>query len=314
MTEPLHLTAIIPENFAGWRLDRTLAEMFSEYSRSNIKDWIIAGKITLDQKTVRPRETVGGGEQIEIWVEEEQQTEWLGEAIPIDILYEDNDIIVVNKPADLVVHPGAGNPTGTLVNALLHHDPDLANLPRGGIVHRLDKDTTGVMVVARSLRAHTSLIQQLQSRTLKREYQAIVNGIVTAGGSVDAAIGRHPTQRVRMAVVEDGKPAVTHYRVESRFDAHTHLYLKLESGRTHQIRVHMAHIGYPIVGDPVYGGRLRLPGDCPEALAEALRNFKRQALHATQLTLIHPDNEQSLSWIAPVPADMQSLITTLRST
>jgi len=308
MTDPIYLTAIIPENFDGWRLDRTLAEVFPDYSRSNLKNWILEGKILVDHNTVRPRFTVEGGELVELRVEPEQKTEWKPQEIPLDIAYEDEDIIVINKPAGLVVHPGTGNPDRTLVNALLHYEPDLENLPRAGIVHRLDKDTTGIMVVARSLRAHTSLINQLQSRSLKREYQAVVCGVVTAGGSVNAPIGRHPTQRVRMAVVENGKEAITHYRVETRFQAYTHLRLQLESGRTHQIRVHMAHIRFPIVGDQVYGGRLKLPKDASEPLIETLRNFKRQALHSTQLTLDHPGTGETLSWIAPLPDDMQKLI------
>jgi len=308
MTDPIYLTANIPENFTGWRLDRTLAEVFPDYSRSSLKNWILEGKVYVDQKTVRPRFTVEGGEHVELWIEPDQKIEWKAQGIPLDIVYEDEDIIVIDKPAGLVVHPGAGNPDSTLVNALLYHDQNLANMPRAGIVHRLDKDTTGIMVVARSLRAHTSLIDQLQSRSLKREYQAVVCGVVTAGGTVDAPIGRHPTQRVRMAVIENGKPAITHYRVESRFQAHTHLRLQLESGRTHQIRVHMAHIRFPIVGDQVYGGRLRLPKEAGEPLIETLRNFKRQALHSTQLTLEHPDTKEQMSWIAPLPDDMQKLI------
>lgn len=313
MTDPIYLTAIIPENFAGWRLDRALAEVFSDYSRSSLKNWILEGKVHVDHKTVRPRVTVEGGEQIELWIEPDQKIEWQAQEIPLDIIYEDDDLIVINKQANLVVHPGAGNPDMTLVNALLHHDQNLENLPRAGIVHRLDKDTTGIMVVARSLRAHTSLINQLQKRDLKRKYQAIVNGVVTAGGTVDAPIGRHPRLRVHMAVVENGKPATTHYRVESRFQAHTHLRLQLESGRTHQIRVHMAHIRFPIVGDQVYGGRLKLPKDATESLTETLRNFKRQALHSTQLTLEHPGTGEPMSWVAPLPDDMQKLIKELNN-
>ncbi len=308
MTDPIYLTAIIPENFDGWRLDRTLAEVFPDYSRSSLKNWINEGKIQVDHKTVRPRFTVEGGELVELNIEPEQKIEWKPQAMSLDIVYEDEDIIVINKPIGLVVHPGAGNPDSTLVNALLHHDPDLENLPRAGIVHRLDKDTSGIMVVARSIRAHTSLIGQLQKHSLKREYQAIVFGTVIAGGKVDAPIGRHPTQRVRMAVVENGKPAITHFRVETRFRSHTHLRLQLESGRTHQIRVHMTHIGYPIVGDQVYGGRLKLPKEASESLIETLRNFKRQALHSTRLTLEHPGTKESLSWLVPMPADMQKLI------
>jgi 23S rRNA pseudouridine1911/1915/1917 synthase len=308
MTDPIYLTAIIPENFDGWRLDRTLAEVFPDYSRSSLKNWILEGKVQVDHETVRPRFTVEGGELVELKIEPEQKVEWKPQAISLDIAYEDEDIIVINKPVGLVVHPGAGNPDSTLVNALLHHEPDLENLPRAGIVHRLDKDTSGIMVVARSMRAHTSLIDQLQKRSLKREYQAIVIGTIIAGGKVDAPIGRHPTQRVRMAVVENGKPAVTHFRVETRFRSHTHLRLQLESGRTHQIRVHMTHIGYPIVGDQVYGGRLKLPKEASESLIETLRNFKRQALHSSQLTLEHPGTGESLSWIATLPDDMQKLI------
>ncbi len=311
MTDPIYLTTIIPEDFSGWRLDRALAELFSDYSRSNLKNWILDGKVHVDQKVIRPRAIVDGGEKVELWVETVQKIEWQAQNIPLDIVYEDADIIVINKPANLVVHPGAGNPDSTLVNALLYHEPDLANLPRAGIVHRLDKDTTGIMVVARSLRAHTSLINQLQARSLKREYQAIVNGVVIAGGRVNEPIGRHPTQRVRMAVVENGKPAATHYHVETRFTAHTHLRLQLESGRTHQIRVHMAHLRFPIVGDQVYGGRFRLPKNASEPLIEKLRNFKRQALHSTQLTLEHPGSDELLSWAAPVPDDMQQLIEVL---
>lgn len=313
MFEPIQISTVIPDSYAGWRLDRTLAEMFPDFSRSSLKDWINAGKIIVDTKTVRPRATVHGGEHIDIQVVPEEKTECQAQPIALDIIHEDEDLIVINKPANLVVHPGSGNPDGTVLNALLHHDPELVNLPRAGIVHRLDKDTTGIMVVARSLRAHTSLINQLQSRTLKREYQAIVTGVMTAGGNVDAPIGRHPTQRTRMAVVENGKHALTHYRIETRFKGHTHLHLQLESGRTHQIRVHMAYIRYPIVGDPVYGGRLKIPGDCSESLANYLRNFRRQALHSTRLTLTHPAHGETMSWTAVLPDDMQTLLKHLKT-
>ncbi len=312
MTDQVYLTAIVPENFAGWRLDRTLAEVFPDYSRSSLKNLILDGKVHVNQQVVRPRSTVSGGEKIEIWIEPEEKIEWLPQDISLNILYEDEDLIVINKPAGLVVHPGAGNPDRTLVNALLFHDRNLSTLPRAGIVHRLDKDTTGVMVVARSLRAHTSLIKQLQSRQLKREYQAIVVGNVIAGGAVEAPLGRHPTQRTCMAVTDKGKPAVTHYRVERKFKAHTHLRLQLETGRTHQIRVHMAHIGFPLVGDPVYGGRLRIPKDSDENLIRILRNFKRQALHSTRLELKHPETGLPMSWEAPLPTDLSKLIAGLR--
>ncbi|MFK8068000.1 MAG: 23S rRNA pseudouridine(1911/1915/1917) synthase RluD [Gammaproteobacteria bacterium] len=313
MSEQLYLTAIIPESYDGWRLDRALAEMFSDYSRSSLKSWILNGKVQIDQKRIRPTITVYGGEQVEIWVEPEQKIEWKAQNIPLNIVHEDEDLIVINKPANLVVHPGAGNPDGTLVNALLYYDQKLENLPRAGIVHRLDKDTTGIMVVARSLRAHTSLVDQLQTRTLKREYQAIVNGVVQSNGSIDAPIGRHPTQRVRMAVVENGKPAKTHYRCESKFPAHTHLKVQLESGRTHQIRVHMSHINFPIVGDPVYGSRSKVYKELEKDLVEVLSNFKRQALHSTQLTLEHPATKEVLSWKTPLPDDMKNLINKLKN-
>ncbi len=308
MSEQLYLTATIPESYDGWRLDRALAEIFSDYSRSSLKSWILDGKVHIDQKVIRPTMTIYGGEQVEIWVEPEQKIEWKAQNIPLDIIYEDDDLIIINKPANLVVHPGAGNPDGTLVNALLHYDQKLENLPRAGIVHRLDKDTTGIMVVARSLRAHTSLVDQLQTRSLKREYQTIVNGIVLSDGSIDAPIGRHPTQRIKMAVVENGKNAKTHYRCESKFPAHTHLKVQLESGRTHQIRVHLAHINFPIVGDPVYGSRSKPHKDLAKDLVKVLSNFNRQALHSTQLTLEHPATKEVLNWIAPLPDDMKNLI------
>ena len=233
--------------------------------------------------------------------------------MPLEILYEDSALIVLNKPPGLVVHPGAGNREGTLVNALLHHAPELANVPRAGVVHRLDKDTSGLLVVARTLAAHTHLVAQLQARTVKREYFAIVAGVMTAGGTIEAPVGRHPSERTRMAVVVGGREAVTHYRVLERFRGHTYVRVNLETGRTHQIRVHMAHLHYPLVGDPTYGGRLRLPADSSSTLREALRHFKRQALHAGVLGLIHPESGAALQWDAPLPADMQQLLEALRS-
>lgn len=310
-TQTLH--GEIPASCAGMRLDQALAQLFSDYSRSRLSQWLKAGQVRVNGEQRRGRDKVWGGEQIEIEAELEEQTDWQAEAIPLDIVFEDADLIVLNKPAGLVVHPAAGNPAGTLVNALLHHDSSLSTIPRAGIVHRLDKDTSGLLVVARTLPAQKSLVEQLQARQLLREYEAVVTGVLTAGGTVDAPIGRHPVQRKRMAVTPNGKPAVTHYRVVERFRAHSWIRCRLETGRTHQIRVHMAHIHYPLVGDPVYGGRLRLPKRCSEALANTLREFQRQALHAGRLGLIHPHTGKTLEWKARLPADMEQLLTDLRT-
>ena len=306
------LSGQVPEELAGQRLDQALARRFSQYSRSRRQHWLKQGCVLVDGKQQRPRDKVYGGEQIEINAVLEAEGEWQPQAIALDIVYEDEALIVLNKPAGLVVHPAAGNPEGTMLNALLHHDPDLATIPRAGIVHRLDKDTTGLLVVARTLEAQKRLVEQLQARRFLREYQAVVNGIMTAGGSVEAPIGRHPVQRKRMAVVNGGKPALTHYRLEQRFRAHTWLRVKLETGRTHQIRVHMAHLHHPLVGDPLYGGRLRLPRGCDDTLRETLQHFKRQALHASQLGLCHPHTGEMLHWQQPLPADMTALIEQLQ--
>lgn len=313
MTRTQILHGEIPASCAGMRLDQALAQLFTEYSRSRLSQWLKAGQVRVNGEQMRGRDKVWGGEQVEIEAELEEQIAWQAEAIPLDIEYEDEQLIVINKPAGLVVHPAAGNPAGTLVNALLHHDPDLSTIPRAGIVHRLDKDTSGLLVVAKTLSAQKSLVEQLQTRSLLREYEAVVTGVITAGGSVDAPIGRHPVQRKRMAVTPSGKPAVTHYRVVERFRAHSWIRCRLETGRTHQIRVHMAHIHYPLVGDPDYGGRLRLPRGCSEALADTLRGFRRQALHAGRLGLIHPQSGKKLEWKANLPADMEQLLTDLRA-
>jgi 23S rRNA pseudouridine1911/1915/1917 synthase len=253
-----------------------------------------------------------GDEVISVEAEIEQQVVYEAQAIELDIVYEDEDILIINKPADLVVHPGAGNQDGTLLNALLAHVPDIDKVPRAGIVHRLDKDTTGLMVVAKTLPAQTHLVDQLQTRVMSREYEALVNGTMVAGGLVDAPIGRHSTKRTHMAVREMGKPAVTHYRVIEKFRAHTHVRLKLETGRTHQIRVHMAYIKHPLVGDPAYGGRLRLPKGSSDEFANTLRGFNRQALHAAQLSLYHPTTDEWMTWQAPLPQDMVALIDSVR--
>ena len=312
MTAPDARHALVPAAAAGRRLDAVLAELFPEYSRSRLSVWIKAGQVTVDGAPARPRDPVHGGETIVLDAVEEVQTHAVAEDIPLDVLYEDEHVFVLDKPAGLVVHPGAGNPAGTLVNALLHRDPALDKLPRAGIVHRLDKDTSGVMVVARTLQAHTALVAQLSAREVHRQYLAIVVGALVSGGTADAAIDRHPRDRLRMAVREDGKDAVTHYRLRERFRAHTALECRLETGRTHQIRVHMAHLKHPIVGDPLYGGSLRLPKGASEALIAALRGFKRQALHAEVLAFAHPVTGEAIRCEAPVPADMQALMALLR--
>ena len=306
-------TARVPESAAGRRFDAVLAELFPEYSRSRLSEWIKSGDALLDGQPVKPRDAVRGGELASLSVVLDTQTHAEAEDIPLDVLYEDEDVFVLDKPAGLVVHPGAGNPTGTLVNALLHRDPGLNVLPRAGIVHRLDKDTSGVMVVARNLPAQTALVEQLSSREVHRQYLAVVVGAMVSGGTVNAAIDRHPRDRLKMGVRDDGRDAVTHYRLRERFRAHTALECRLETGRTHQIRVHMAHIKYPIVGDPLYGGPLKLPKGASEELIAALRGFKRQALHAETLEFRHPSSGEPVRVSAPVPADMLNLMAALRA-
>jgi 23S rRNA pseudouridine1911/1915/1917 synthase len=312
MSELIKLTARIPASAAGRRFDQVLAELFSDYSRSRLQQWVRDGAVRLDAQLVEARYRVSGGEWVEIEAKLPEDTQVLPQAIPLDVRYEDEYLLVINKPAGLVVHPAAGNRDGTLQNALLHHDAGLAAVPRAGIVHRLDKDTSGLMVVARQLSVHKSLVEQLQARSVHREYLALVQGQVTASGIVDAPIGRHPRDRLRMAVVDSGKPAVTHYRVLERFPAHTLVEARLETGRTHQIRVHMAHIRYPLVGDPLYGGRFRLPAGASETLAEALRKFRRQALHARRLEFIHPASGEPVGWEVRLPADFEHLLDVLR--
>jgi len=302
----------IPPELSDRRLDQAAAELMPEHSRSRLQSWIKSGALTVNGEARKPRDKVMMDDVLELDAEPEVQVTWEAEPITLDIVYEDEHLLVINKPAGLVVHPAAGHADGTLVNALLNYAPEVENLPRAGIVHRLDKDTSGIMVVARSLIAHTSLVNQLQERTMGREYEAVVVGSLTGGATVDAPIGRHPQDRKRMAVVSSGKPAVTHYRLIERFAAHTHVRCKLESGRTHQIRVHMTYVRHPLVGDPVYGGRLRLPKGTTEELRDVLAAFHRQALHARQLTLEHPETGEILSWEVPLPEDMVHLIETLR--
>jgi len=305
----------VPLSAAGWRFDRALAEMFPDYSRSRLSAWIKAGAVTLDGAVAPPRQLLRGGERVRLEAELEVEVELAPEDIALEVVHQDDHVLVLNKPAGLVVHPGAGNSAGTLLNALLHHDPKLAELPRGGIVHRLDKETSGLMVVARSLPAHTALVEMLSRHEVERQYEAVVMGLLVAGGTVDAPIGRHMGDRLRQAVrdEEDGKRAVTHYRLRERFRAHALLQCSLETGRTHQIRVHLAHIGHPLVGDPLYGGGLRLPKGASPDLVTALRGFRRQALHAERLAFTHPVSGEALSFAAPRPADLDELVGVLRA-
>jgi 23S rRNA pseudouridine1911/1915/1917 synthase len=303
---------MVSPELSGKRLDQALALLFPDYSRSRLQGWIREGRVHVDGVQRKPKEKVWPGEKIVLRAVLDSVDSCQPEDIPLDLLYEDEHLLVVNKPAGLVVHPAAGNWSGTLQNALLHHDSALASLPRGGIVHRLDKDTTGLLVVARNLRTHKSLVELLQAREIKREYMAIVNGLPTAGGMVDAPIGRHPVNRVRMAVVASGKPARTHYRINERFRRHSLLDVQLESGRTHQIRVHMAYIHHPLLGDPVYGGRLKLPSGASDETVKMLRGFGRQALHARRLSLTHPVSGQAMTWESPLPVDFSTLLEGLR--
>ncbi|HEY9131045.1 MAG TPA: 23S rRNA pseudouridine(1911/1915/1917) synthase RluD [Dyella sp.] len=307
--------AIVPLSAAGRRFDQALAEMFPDYSRSRLTAWIKDGAATLDGAVTAPRHLLRGGEKVLLQAELAVEVHSQPEAIALDVVHQDDYLLVLNKPAGLVVHPGAGNPAGTVLNALLHLDPKLAELPRGGIVHRLDKETSGLMVVARSLAAHTGLVEMLSRHEVERQYEAVVLGTLVAGGTVDAPIGRHMGDRLRQAVrdEEDGKHAVTHYRLRERFRAHSLIQCSLETGRTHQIRVHMAHIGHPLVGDPLYGGGLKLPKGATPDLVAALRGFRRQALHAERLAFEHPVTGEPLSFAAERPADQQGLIDALRA-
>lgn len=309
MSELLQLEGIIPEEAAGLRLDQALAQLFPDYSRGQLTKWIKAGQVTVDGQQFRPRDAVVGAEHILINAQIEAVDEsWTAEEIQLDIIHEDDDVIILNKAAGMVVHPGAGNQNGTLVNALLNHAPQLETIPRAGIVHRIDKGTTGLLMIAKTLQAHNSLVSQLQERSVQREYQAIAVGVLTAGGTIDEPIGRHHIDRKRMAVSNAGKPSITHYRVEQRFKAHTHIRCKLETGRTHQIRVHMAHIRHPLLGDAVYGGRFKFPKGVSEQTREAIKGFNRQALHAGLLGFIHPKTEQEVSWKIDMPEDMLAML------
>jgi len=303
----------VPQELAGLRLDQALARMFPEYSRSRLKEWLLAGNITIDGGTRRPRDAVVGGETVALTAEPEAQVFAEPEPMTLDVVFEDEHLLVINKPAGLVVHPGAGNAAGTLMNGLLHHAPVLESLPRAGIVHRIDKDTSGLLLVAKSLPAHTALVRLLADREIARHYLAVCNGVLTGGGTIREPIGRHPVDRKRMSVQQDGKPAVTHYTVIERFRAFTYVSVKLETGRTHQIRVHFAWRRHALVGDPVYGGRLALPPGATDDLIDALRRFKRQALHATRLALTHPITGEALAFEVPPPRDFLELLDVLRA-
>ena len=302
----------IPAELAGQRLDQALAKMFPEYSRSRLKAWLLDGAIIVDGESPRPRNPVQGGETVTLHAKPELSVTAEPEPIELDVVHEDESLIVINKPAGLVVHPGAGNSSGTLMNGLLHHAPKLEELPRAGIVHRLDKDTSGLLLIAKTLTAHTALVRLLADRDISRFYLAVCNGVLTGGGRIDEPLGRHRVDRKRMCVRDDGKPAVTHYTVLERFAAHTSVSVRLETGRTHQIRVHFAHRRHALVGDPAYGGRLSLPKGADDQLIMILRHFRRQALHATRLEFMHPDSGEVLRFEIPPPDDFAELLAALR--
>ncbi|HHP0468826.1 TPA: 23S rRNA pseudouridine(1911/1915/1917) synthase RluD [Vibrio harveyi] len=313
MAQQIVLTNTVKDSQLGQRLDQAIAELFADFSRSRLKEWLLDGKVQVNGEVVtKPRTKVMGGEEITLQAELEDEERWEAQDIPLDIVYEDEYIIVINKPRDFVVHPGAGTPDGTVLNALLHHYPDIAEVPRAGIVHRLDKDTTGLMVVAKTVPAQTRLVRALQKRNITREYEAIAIGRMTAGGKVDQPIGRHSTKRTLMAVAPLGKPAVTHYRVAEHFREHTRIRLRLETGRTHQIRVHMSYLQHPLLGDTAYGGRARIPTGASEELTAMIRGFDRQALHAVMLRFEHPITGEELEFHAPVPDDMVEMTEALR--
>ncbi|KTD22827.1 uracil hydrolyase [Legionella lansingensis] len=313
MTDSIKQCVTIPREYHGQRIDVVLAQLFPDYSRSQLSHWLKQGLITLNQQSCKPKDKVLGGDEIQIDVEfPENGTETsLPEAIPLDSIFEDDEILVINKPAGFVVHPGAGNREHTLVNALLHHAPQLGHLPRAGIVHRLDKDTTGLLVIAKTLPAHTNLIRQMQAHEIHRCYITLVNGHLISGGEIDTFFGRHPRNRLKMAVCEQGRQAITHYSIRKHYHYFTLLDVQLLTGRTHQIRVHMAYINHPVVGDPLYGGRMRFPPQANEELREVLQRFKRQALHAATLSFSHPKSKEELTFAAPLPDDFRFLLETL---
>ena len=309
MSEALQKT--VPAELSGQRLDRALASMFPEYSRSRLKSWLLQGFITVDEQAMRPRDAVVGGESVLLQPQPETSVISAPEALELDIIFADEDCLVVNKPAGLVVHPGTGNPHGTLLNGLLHHVPELDQLPRAGIVHRLDKDTSGLLLVAKTLQAHTALVRALAAREIARHYIAVCGGVLTGGGSINEPIGRHPVDRLKMSVQRDGKAAVTHYRVIQRYAAYTAISVQLETGRTHQIRVHFAHRRHSLVGDQTYGGRLAIPAGASNRLRDTLRQFRRQALHAERLVFAHPRSGEKIDLQLAPPADFADLLSAL---
>ena len=296
---------------SGSRLDHALHQLLPDYSRSRIQHWIQRGFVSVNHQSCKPRHKVLDGDVVDLEVPQEKEIDHLAQAIDFAVIYEDEDIFVLDKPANLVVHPAAGHRDGTLVNGLLARDPRLEQLPRAGIVHRLDKDTTGVMVVARNLVAHSWLVEQLQERRVRREYLAVAQGVITAGRRIEMGIARHPRERKKMSVQDSGKPAITHFQVEQRFAHYSLIKLQLETGRTHQIRVHMAHIKHPLLGDPMYGGRLRIPSGLDAQLTSLISGFSRQALHAHQLEFVHPGSRQRVSFKADLPADFAQLVAAL---
>jgi len=312
MTSHISLRAEVTEELSGNRLDQIAAKLFPEYSRARLQSWIREGALLVNGKQHRPRDRLESGDCLVVDAQLEAAESWVAQSMPLDIVFEDEQLLVINKAADVVVHPAAGHSQGTLLNGILHHNPRQEELPRAGIVHRLDKDTTGLMVVAKTLTAHADLVNQLQARSVSREYQAVVQGVLTGGGSIERELGRHPVNRKKRAVVEMGQEAVTHYRVIERFRGHTNVQVNLETGRTHQIRVHMAHLNHPLIGDQLYGGRFRLPAACSKELSDCLQGFRRQALHARKLELDHPESRERMSWSADIPADMEELLDKLR--
>ena len=313
MTQQIIRTDTVKDSQLGQRLDQAMAELFTDFSRSRLKEWLLDGKVPVNGEVItKPRVRMMGGEELTLQAELEDEERWVAQDIPLNIVYEDDDILVINKPRGFVVHPGAGTPDGTVLNALLHHYPDIAKVPRAGIVHRLDKDTTGLMVVAKTLPAQTRLVRALQKRKITREYEAIIIGTMTAGGRIEKPIGRHTNKRTLMAVNEMGKDAVTHYRVAEHFREHTRIRLRLETGRTHQIRVHMSYIQHPLLGDIAYGGRARIPRGASAELTNMIRSFDRQALHAVMLKFLHPVSGEEMKFHAPVPDDMVIMAEGLR--
>ena len=304
---------IIPERMSGQRLDSAISHLLPELSRSKITSWIKSGNALIKNKSFKPKDKVNGNEIVFLMMDQKEKISWTPENIPLDIVFEDKDIMVINKPFGLVTHPGAGNSDGTLANALLHYNSNLLSLDRAGIVHRLDKNTSGLMVVAKNTKSQKHLVQQLQTHSVEREYSAIVYGHMISGGTVNDSIGRDPKDRIKQSVRINGKYAITHYRVMNRYANHTHVNAILETGRTHQIRVHLSHIGHPLVGDSLYGGWVRFPKKASQELKDSLKGFNRHALHSKKLTLTHPESGESMSWKSELPEDMQLLLEVLNS-